>query len=215
MTLKRRVPYPITAADTAALTVPATRVWRFTGTQITGKHSPHATVTAKVAPSGVVLADAFTVLDAVPVREGYSIPMVSGVHVLVAGDVVYLSANGDDRATFFASYDETLLAAGDLGRVIVAAPAAEAVIATVPAGKRWRIIGFQASGLYAGGSELTVKIGVSGTDYTLADGLFVSDAQVEPLLVGNMVLEAGDTIQASADGANRVNIWMSHAIEDI
>lgn len=213
MTLKADSYQPTTTL--AGLTVPAGQLWQIRSLIAAGLHQDFSLLEVRVnqaADSTGVgsSADEKVILDNAPVPYGYSYQIMAGMQVLEAGDELRFKADGLNRVSIYVSYDEQ---SSDLEikRQIKTVPASEGDVFTVPAGRTWQVLGFQATGLHTPQALLTVKRRDSaGNDITLLHEAAIYDAAVHPVAPGALVFEAGDIIRASAGGADRVNLMISY-----
>lgn len=203
----------LTVDAATVMTVPAGTSWQLFSMQLTGLYAPFTTVSVGIQPSVGALR---TILDRAAIPHGWSVPVFVGDHMLAAGDKVRAQASAAARAVMFASYDAVSASASGLRRFMSAlTDTTKTVIATVPAGKRWRVIGLQASGLHAPESAVTLEVtatppgATSPVAYEMLSEGRVPDARVVPLMTGGWVLEAGDVVAATLARAGSVVVYMS------
>ena len=190
------------------MTVPAGQTLQLFSMQLSGLFAPYSTCTVEVRPTS---GSPVRLLDAAAVPGGSAVPVMVGDHALVGGDQIRATASGVGRVTFLATGDLVSAASSSLARhTTVLASNAQATVATVPAGKRWRVLGLQASGLSAPESQITVHLRTSGDDYEMLRAAVIPDARAVPLMAGSWVMEPGDQITAQLAAAEqRVNVYLT------
>ena len=204
----------ITAVGSQAFAVPTGIDWQLFSFQVAGLYDPFTTVSVAISPQTGAQR---VVLDGAAVPKGSAVPVFVGDHVLKAGDSVRVRASAGGRAVVYASYDAVAAAQAGLRREMVPITStSETDIATVPAGKRWRVLGLQASGLQPPESLLTLHLhtaGAGGGDRVMLSGARVPDARAVPLMTGGWVFEPGDRLTAELDaapaGTQGVNVYLS------
>lgn len=199
MTLARQI-RPI---GTAALSVSGSEVfavgagetWQLFSLQVTGLYAPFGTVSMAIVPA---TGTARTLLDRAAIRAGVAVPVMIGDHALMSGDSIRMQASGTDRATVIAAYDSVAASGSTLKRFMVPVTSTSGDVATVPANRRWRVLGLQATGLHAPNVTLTLTAHpAGGSAVDLLRAARIDDARVLPLMTGSWVLEAGDRLSAA------------------